>query len=251
MRNIFSSGFNLPPGCTTRHIDEAFGGPDSFECGSCGYEVSAAALNDDLQFICPCCLAVNTVNNFGEVFAKESDSLPTSQSTNQKQNTKQMIQKPKTLLSPDAAASSADPLDTPVGDPPKFPLIQDGIVGRFLVTGAEKKVNEETGNERLVFKCATQADYKSVDGDTLYKGFTVLHSINCKVTEKITAARIRDDVLALTNACGVKGPTVKDIIAAEGKPLLDKIFDATVKVQKSKQPQYSDSNVLRPLPPGQ
>ncbi len=159
-----------------------------------------------------------------------------------------MINKPNVLRSPDAVASS-DPLDTPVGDPPKYPLIQDGIVGRFLITGAEKKTNEETQNERLVFKCATQADYRSVDGDILYKGFTTLHSINCKVTEKITATRIRDDILALTNACGVKGPSVRDIIA-NPELLKEKLFDATVKVQPAKG-QYSASNALRPLPPGQ
>lgn len=35
-RNIFSSGFNLPPGCTTRDIDRAAG--VLWTCESCGIE---------------------------------------------------------------------------------------------------------------------------------------------------------------------------------------------------------------------
>lgn len=147
----------------------------------------------------------------------------------------------------DAAGTATDPLDQDVGEEVKYPLLAPGGTMRFLVTSAEKKTNETTQNEQLVFKCATQAEGRSTDGDTLHKGFTVIHRINVKVTEKVTAKRIGDDVKVFCQACGVKGKKVNEIIA-DPSALKDKLFDAKVAVVTSKDPRYSDSNALRPIP---
>jgi hypothetical protein len=50
-RSIF--GWDLPPGCTQRHIDEAFGGPEICEC--CGNHAEAC--------ICPECFVCGDIGN--------------------------------------------------------------------------------------------------------------------------------------------------------------------------------------------
>lgn len=147
----------------------------------------------------------------------------------------------------DAAGTATDPLDTPVGEPPEYPLMQGDTVMRFLITGVEKKRKEETGNEQVVFKCAAQAESRSTAGDTLHKGFVIPHRVNSKETEKVIKTRIRDDFMALANACGISGPKVSELIA-NPDVFLNKLFDAKVGVVKSKNPQYNDSNSLRPVP---
>lgn len=147
------------------------------------------------------------------------------------------------LRSPDAA----DPLSADVGEEVKYLLIKPDTRMNFLIVDVKKVTNDTTQNEQLVLRNATESDCQSTDGDTLYKGFNVTTRYNVKVTERVTAKRISEDIRTLCQACGIKGKTVAEVIA-NPSVLIGKIYSAKVGIAKNKNPQYSDSNSFRPIP---
>lgn len=143
--------------------------------------------------------------------------------------------------------TTLDPLSADVGQEVKYPLIKPDTRMNFFIKEAKKVTNEKSNNEQVVCSCTTESDCIDTDGETLYKGFTVTHRLNAKVTEKVTAKSISESFRTLCQAVGLKGMTVAQVIA-DPSVLNGKIFSATVKISKDKTGQYPDSNSLRPQP---
>jgi hypothetical protein len=144
-------------------------------------------------------------------------------------------------------SATADPLAESVEEKVLFPLIRPDTLMRFTIRAAELKTNDKTQNQQLVIKCATMKECQSTDNEVLHEGFTITHRINAKVTEKVTAKRIGDDIKTLCQACGIKGKTVRQILD-DPSVLKDQIFDAKVGVVEDKTGQYDPQNSIRPIP---
>jgi hypothetical protein len=141
-----------------------------------------------------------------------------------------------------------DPLSQDVGSKEltKYPLLKGDRVYRFEIRKPSKTKTQDGSKDMLVLPCATVEDYQAVDGETLNKGFTLIHRITVTPSDKRTVKQISADVGSICQATGVKGLTVRQLI--DDPSVLDgKVFDAKVKIQPEKD-GYPESNSLRPVP---
>lgn len=139
-------------------------------------------------------------------------------------------------------AQEADPFDTPVDQTDtSFPLLNPGIKDLEVVK-ADKGLSKKDSN-MLTFTLKTTADDIDTKGEKLQKGFPLYHRIVIDPSESRTANRICKDIALFAKACGVAGPTPRQIID-DPEILVGSVVRAKVIVTKATE-EFPESNNIR------
>jgi len=146
--------------------------------------------------------------------------------------------------------TTQDPFDMPAGEvkDPSFPLVREGRkrmeIGSF--ERVEYKDKEGKDAARLSIKLLLTEDDRSTENQPLYKGWGFNVTIFLNPTERTTLVQCAEQASMPVKAALGRDTKVTAKQCWDNPSLIvGKPVDVLIKVRKSKDPQYDDSNEVK------